>query len=411
MSLYKTVKQCRICNSKNLVKYLDLGKTPLANSLIDTKNKSKKELKFPLRVLYCKDCSLSQLSIVVNPKVLFSQYVYRSSISKTFEKHCKEMAEKLVRMIKNYKNDLVVDIASNDGCLLRQFKDKGFRVVGVEPARNIANIANSNGIETLCTFWNHDVSKKIMEKYGQVKVITATNVLAHVDDLNEFLKAGNSLLEKDGLFVVEVPYLYDLLMKNEFDTVYHEHLSYFLVKSLKKLYEANGLNIFRIEEYPIHGGSLRIYASKNTLKIDKSVNDLLEFENNEKLYDAKTYKSFENKVKNIKKDLVNLLKKLKKNQKKIVAYGASAKGNTLLNYCGIDKNLISFVVDDTPEKQNKFAPGSKIPIKSSDYLDTEKPDYIVLLAWNFAKELMSKTKEHKLRGGKYIIPIPKVIII
>ena len=407
--IYKKVKKCRICNSKNLVKYLDLGKTPLANSFVEFGDKNKKEKKFPLEVLFCKNCCLSQLSIVVNPKMLFSKYVYRSSISKTFQKHCMHMAKKIAKTIRPNEKYIVVDIASNDGCLLQPFKNLGFKTLGVEPAKNLVEIANSNGIETICDFWSLKTADKILKKYGKAKVITATNILAHVDNLNDFLKGVKILLDKEGLFIVEVPYLYDLLTKNEFDTIYHEHLSYFLIRPLTILYNNNGLKIINIEKYPIHGGSLRIYATKNNSKENKSVRYFLDFENKKKLYNIKTYLNFDKNVKKIKKEFLNLLKKLK--NKKIAAYGASAKGNTLLNYCKIDKNLIQFMVDDTPFKQNKLAPGSRIPIKTPSYLEKVKPDYIVLLAWNFAKELMQKTKPHKNRGGRYIIPIPKVRIV
>lgn len=409
--IYKRIKRCRICNSKNIVKYLDLGKMPLANSLIEQKNINKKEMEFPLEALYCKDCSLSQLSIVVNPKILFSKYVYRSSISKTFQEHCAQMAEKIREMIKPSQSELAVDIASNDGCLLQQLKKKEFKVLGVEPAKNLAEVANSNGIETLCSFWNRENAIKILNKYGEAKVITATNVLAHVDDLNAFLEAVKILLSKDGQFIVEVPYLHDLLIKNEFDTIYHEHLSYFLVKPLKKLYENRGLNIIGIEQYPIHGGSLRIYASKNNSEENKRIRDFIKLEQREKLYDVKTYLNFYERVKKVRKDFLNLLINLKNENKKIAAYGASAKGNTLLNYCKINQNLIRFIVDDTPIKQDKLAPGSRIPIKDASYLERNKPDYIVLLAWNFAKELIQKTERHRKRGGKYIIPIPSVRIV
>ncbi len=411
MQIYKKIKKCRICSSSNLVKYLDLGETPLANSFIELKDKNKKEKKFQLEVLYCKDCSLSQLSIVVNPKTLFSKYIYSSSVSKTFQQHCREMAEQVYRLMDNTKNKLVVDIASNDGCLLQQFKKKGFKTIGVEPAKNIAKLANSSGIKTICSFWNAKTAREILNKYGKAKIITATNVFAHVDSLNGFLDAVNILLDKRGLFIVEVPYLYDLLTKNEFDTIYHEHLSYFLVKPLKKLYENNGLHIISIKKYPIHGGSLRIYASKNKLKEDKSVDYFLKLEDKKGLYSIKAYINFNKNVKKIKKDFLDLLKTLKNKNKKVAAYGASAKGNTLLNYCRINNNLISFIVDDTLQKQNKLAPGSRILIKKPNYLENAKPDYIVLLAWNFANELMQKTNNHKARNGKYIIPIPRVRIV
>jgi len=405
--VYRKLTRCRICNSEDLIKYLDLGATPLANSLLDEKNLDKKESRFPLEVLYCNNCSLSQLSIVVDPKVLFSEYVYRSSISKTFESHCRQMAETVSNMMDG-KGNLIVDIASNDGCLLQQFKDCGFRTLGIEPAENLVKIAQAIGIETEGLFWDMDAAEKILKKYGKAKVITATNVLAHVDDLGEFLKAVNVLLDENGLFIVEVPYLHDLLAKNEFDTIYHEHLSYFLVKPLQTLYRKNGLAINKIEKFQIHGGSIRIYASNDSSKSDKSIDEFLSMEKNSGLYSIEAYKSFDNKVKNIKEDLIKLLKELKSQNKKVAAYGASAKGNTLLNYCNANKDLIKFIVEDTPEKQNKFAPGSRIPIKDASYLEKENPDFLVMLAWNFAKEIMQKTEGFRKRGGKYIIPIPEV---
>src|SRR3989338_6027440 len=265
---YKKIKRCRVCGSKDLVKYLDLGKNPLANSVVNPKDMGKSEPKFLLGVLYCNNCSLSQLSVVVDPKILFSRYVYRSSISKTFQAHCAEMADNVISLLGSRKKELVVDIASNDGCLLEQFKKKGFMVIGVEPAENIAKIANSKGIETLCKFWDDGAAKTILEKYGKAKVITATNVFAHVDDLNSFLRAVSILLDKNGLFIIEVPYLYDLLAKNEFDTIYHEHLSFFLVKPLGILLDRNKLRIFKVEKHSIHGGSLRILASKEGFRED-----------------------------------------------------------------------------------------------------------------------------------------------
>ncbi len=409
--IYRNVKKCRICSAKNMVKYLDLGKMPLTNLLVEPKNKNKPELKFPLDILYCKNCSLSQLSIVVNPEILFSKYVYRSSIPKTFQDHCAQIADKASEIVNPGRNKLVIDIASNDGCLLYQFKNKGFEVIGVEPAENIAKIANANGLKTICSFWDIETSNKILQRYGKARIITATNVLAHVDDLNTFLKAVGILLDEDGIFIVEVPYLYDILSKSEFDTVYHEHLSYFLVSPLKKLYDNNKLKIFRIEKYPIHGGSIRIYSSKKFFEEDDSVKEFLKFELDKKLYEIKTYKSFEIKVKKVKNELIKLLIELKRKNKKIAAYGASAKGNTLLNYCCIDSKLVDFIADDTPEKQGKLAPGSKIRIVDSSYLNKEKPDYILLLAWNFSEEIMRKTNDIYRRKVKYIIPIPSVKIV
>lgn len=413
-ALYKRLVKCRICCSKDLVKYLDLGKMPLANRLIRPGNINKKEENFPLEVLYCKNCSLSQLSVSVSPKVLFSYYPYRSSISNVFRKHCAGMSNKIRSILKTKRNELIVDIASNDGCLLQEFRKKNFRTLGIEPAKNLAKIAEEDGIETVNSFWNEETAKKILSNHGKAQAIIATNVLAHVDNLSEFIGAVGILLSDDGLFVVEVPYLHDLIAKNEFDTIYHEHLSYFLVKPLQKLYNDHNLGIVNIEKYPIHGGTIRIYASKNTLdkqKPSKSASEFLNFEKKEKMYSLETYHKLENRVKKTKKNLLKTLRNLKGKGKKIAAYGASAKGNTLLNYCGIDNRLISFIVDDTPEKQNHLAPGSRIKIVDQSYLEKYKPDYLLLLAWNFAKEIMEKTNKSYKKRIRYIIPVPNVKIL
>ena len=412
--VYKSLKECRICGSKNLYKYLDLGKTPLANHLIELKNADKKEDAFPLEVLYCKNCSLSQLSIVVEPEILFSYYPYRSSVSKSFREHCAEMAAKAAEIIEMNENGLAVDIASNDGCLLQEFKKRNFKTIGVEPAKNLAKIAESNGIETINRFWDSEAAKSISAKYGKAKIIAATNVFAHVDDLNEFMEGVKILLDNSGFFIVEVPYFHDLMANNEFDTIYHEHLSYFLVKPLQQLYKKHNFAIAGIEKYPIHGGTIRVYASKSpkaSLSTGRSANEFLDFERKEKMYMIETYQKLESNAKKIKKKLVETLIKLNKDNKKIAAYGASAKGNTLLNYCGIGSSIVEFIVDDTPEKQNHLAPGSRIKIVDSGFIEKEKPDYLLLLAWNFAKEIMKKTENFRNNGGKYIIPIPDVRII
>lgn len=410
---YRKVESCRVCKSHGLELYLDLGEIPLVNSLIEANDIEKKEPMFPLEVVYCGNCSLSQLSVVVDPKVMFSNYVYRSSISKTLQQHFSEMAKKMLDIFNSDSEILVVDIASNDGCLLRQFKMNGFNnVIGIEPAKNLADIANASEIKTINSFWAVDVAEEIKSKHGKAKVITATNVFAHVDNLHSFLEGIVILLDEDGLFIVEVPYLSDLIEKNEFDTIYHEHLSYFLLKPIKMLFEGFSLKVVGIDKHPIHGGTIRIYASKMDIKVNahKSLGQFLEFEKDKGLYNIKTYKDLSKKVGKVKEGLLLILNRLKRENKKVAAYGASAKGNVLLNYCGINSSLIKFIVDDTPEKQNKLAPGSRIPIKDASILEREKPDYLVLLAWNFAEELMNKTKSHQERGGKYIIPIPEVKI-
>jgi SAM-dependent methyltransferase len=387
---------------------------PLANFLVNPK-KDVQENFFPLEVFYCKNCSLSQLSIVVNPEILFSYYTYRSSISKTFQEHCFKMSSEFLNFFSNPEETLVLDIASNDGCLLKQFKKIGFRVVGVEPAKNLAKIAENDGIPTIADFWSEKTVKELINGFGKPKIITATNVLAHVDNLNQFIKNVFNALDDDGIFIVEVPYMLNLVKKNEFDTVYHEHLSYFLVKPLLKAFELNGLKVFNIKEFPIHGGTIRVFSTKksnNNISVNKkAINYFLELEEKNKLYDINTYKEFGLKLLELKIEFLSLLLKLKKENKKIAGFGASAKGNTLLNYCGVGSDLIEFIVDETPEKQNMLYSGNRIPIYDFKALEEKKPDFLVILAWNFAREIMLKTKNHALRGGKYIIPIPRVRIV
>ncbi len=411
--MFKQLSECRVCGSKQLEKYLDLGETPLANSLVRPETKGKKELYFPLEVLFCKKCCLSQLSVVVDPKVLFWGYVYRSSISKTFQQHCREMAVEIKKRLSGRQGLSVLDIASNDGCLLKEFKGEGYNVVGVEPATNLAEIARAQGIPTIDEFWSEKAAKKIFKGFGKVDVITATNVFGHVHGLHAFVKAVRGVLKDNGMVVVEVPTVANIVGKNQFDTIYHEHLSYFLLKPLAELFSRNGMEVVDVQEFAIHGGTLRLFAAKkdsmhsNTLAVKK----ILEREQAQGLYSIETYHLLRKNVEKIKLGLLSLLEKIKAEKKHVAAYGASAKGSTLLNYCGIGNNFIDFIIDDTPEKQNCWSPGNHIPIYPSSRLEEEKPDYLLLLAWNFAKELISKTPLHRARKGKYIIPIPEVRVI
>lgn len=406
------IEQCRICKSKDLVKYLNFGKLPLANSSLASLDDE--EFFFPLEVMFCRNCFLSQLSIVVDPKLMFSYYTYRSSISKTFQRHCAE----LVDDVSSYFGDggkFAIDIASNDGCLLKQFKAKDFKVLGVEPADNIADIAIEEGIPTMKEFWSKDVAEGVVETHGKADIVVGTNVFAHVNDLDEFIEAVNNVLKDDGVFVIEVPYMANLISKTEFDTIYHEHLSFFLLKPLEVLFKRHAMRIANVKEFPIHGGTIRVSVIKDVNKKipinEKTINTFLDLEESNRLHDLNTYLEFVNKLHIVKKDLLALLNKLKKENKKVAAYAASAKGNTLFNYCGINKDLVEFIIDETPEKENKFFAGNHIPIYGPEELEKRKPDYLVILAWNFAKEIINKTEAHRKREGKYIIPIPNVMVI
>ncbi len=420
---YKKVKSCRVCQSYRLRPYLDLGSVPLCNAL--QKSEYQQVEKYPIEVLFCEDCYLSQLSIVVNPEVLYKDYVYHSSVSQTFKDHCREMAKTLKSMWvpsplpEGWKQALesspgqtptVLDIACNDGALLEEFRGEGFVVLGNEPAHNLANICQEKLIPVLPGFWSERLADSFYSDGNRRHFITATNVLAHVDDVRDFVRGVHRFLLDDGVFVVEVPYMGNLLEKTEFDTIYHEHLSYFLLKPLVKLFSDNGLNLFRVERFPIHGGTIRIYGAKYR-PVESSVTDMLEEEATTGLYAFSTYVKFSERVQMIRERFKTMMEIFFYDNKKVMGYGASAKGISLLNYCGVDNRFIAAIVDDTPDKQGKLTPGSNIPIVSHPFFDAMQPDVIVLLAWNFADELMRKTPWHKKRGGFYLIPIPDVRVV
>ncbi len=398
-SEYKILKECRACGSNDLISYLNLGDMPLVNRVLEKKHIESEE-KYPLDVLFCNDCNLSQLSIVVNPSILFRDYNYRSSISDSFRSHCADLSQNLNRDLLN-KGDLIVDIASNDGCLLRPFKEKGNNILGVDPAINLAVIANKSGIKTIPEFWNPKLAKEILKEYGPAKAITAFNVFAHVDDVHSFLEGANTLLAKDGYLIIEAPHLYNLVEKNEFDTVYHEHLSYFLAKPIERMVRQHRFRLAKIEKQDIHGGTLRYYIEKKERNTsDGSVKKIIEEEEKAGLYHVGSYLGLKRQFEGLKNSLSTILTELKSFDKKISAFGASAKGNILLNSCRINNKTIDYIFDDTPEKQGKLYPGVHIPIISRATLLDKMPDYLLLLSWNFSEEMISKTKDYQKKGGK-----------
>lgn len=403
---------CRVCKKRNLTKVLDFGPTPLANAFLTIKDKEKQEYFYPLEVYFCNNCSFLQLGHVVNPKILFSDYIYVSSTSLIFVNHFVDFANYAYKKFSLDKNSLVLDIGSNDGILLKPFKKLGVKVLGIEPARKIAKLANNNNVPTIADFFTLNLSKKIVKKYKKAKIITATNVFAHIDNLDEILKAVNVVLEKDGVFVVEVPYIIDFIKNNYFDLVYHEHLSYWSVKTLDKLVLSHNLKIIDVEKISVHGGSIRAYIAQKSSKHMPSanVNLFLTKEKTNKIYKLKTYKDFAVKIEKNKIELLELLSKLKRNGANIAGYGAPAKGNTLLNYFSIGTNILDFIVDDSSWKQGMYTPGKRIPVKSAKYLYTKKIDYLLILAWNFSDSIMKNNLEFKKSGGKFIIPVPKPVI-
>lgn len=405
-------KSCRICEGLDFIKILDLGEMPLANSFIKMEDLGKPAKKFPLVVYFCKNCGLLQLLDVVNPEMLFRHYYYLTSVSKPLTDHFAELGKNLADRFIKSKNDLVVEIGGNDAVLLDSIKNK-CRVLNIEPARNIAKISKEKGVDTIEEFFSADLAKEIFRKHGSAKIITANNVIAHIDNLKDVFEGVRILIGDKGAFVFEVHWvgnLMGLIDIGGFDQIYHEHLCYFSLLSLERLVSKFDLKIFDAQLISVHGKSLRVYVGKN-YEVLESVNAILEKEKSLGLDGMEVYVNFAKSVEKNKSELRELLIKLKKESKKIVGYGAAAKGNTLLNYFQIDNKILDFIVDDTPFKQGLYTPGVHIPIFSPDRLKKWRPDYLLLLAWNYAEAILKKEQKLRNEGIKFIIPVPEVKII
>ncbi|MBX9689603.1 MAG: class I SAM-dependent methyltransferase [Candidatus Obscuribacterales bacterium] len=407
----RTETSCRICAGKNLKAVLSLGSTPLANSLLKDLKDADKEQRFPLELVYCKDCSLVQITETVDPEILFSNYLYCSSFADTTLKSAEELVGKLIekRGLKD-KAALAAEIASNDGYLLQYYRNAGIDVLGIEPAQNIAAMAEAKGIKTLCRFFSSKVAEELAAEGTRADIIHANNVLAHVADLNGLVEGIHTFLKDDGLAVIEAPYLKPMLDHTEFDTIYHEHLCYFSLTALNKLFSSKQLYINEVEQLKIHGGSLRLFIEKLENR-QPSYTQLLQQEAADGIFENSYYESFANKVEDLKANLLKLLAELKAEKKRIAVYGASAKGSTLLNYFGIGKDLVEYVVDRSTVKQGLYTAGTHLPIFAPEKLLTDKPDYVVLLTWNFADEILEQQSAYRQAGGKFIIPIPSLQVL
>jgi len=412
MSNSKSQTHCRVCESTSLFTYLDLGSTPLANSYLKKEELSSPEFREELAIQVCTRCGLSQLTKVVHPDLMFKNYLYVSSTTETFRNHCAEMAATLSKRAECKSGDVVLDIASNDGCLLSKFKEIGMRVVGVDPAVNLAREANANGIKTLNTYWAPSVAAEIKSTIGKPKVITATNVFAHVDNVHEFIKAVDLCMEEKGIFVIEFPYVLDFIEKNEFDTAYHEHLSYFGITPIVHLMNMHNLQVFDIEYFKdLHGGTTRIYvSSKNDYPVNSCVKKYLDREAQFHITEQDPYRAFAERVMRNKERLLVLLDAERRKGKIIWAYGASAKGNTLINFFGISSDQIPFVIDDNPKKWHYYTPGSRMRITGIEELATVHVDTLLLLAWNFQEEIIRRCKAVGYKG-LYILPCPEPKIV
>jgi SAM-dependent methyltransferase len=410
--------RCRSCEAEGLLSVLSLGSTPLANALLTAEQLDAPEPDYPLELVCCPGCALVQITTTVPPEKLFREYFYLSSFSDTMLRHAEEIASRLIVERNLDASSLVVEIASNDGYLLQFYKRAGILVLGVEPATNIARVAEQErGIPTLCEFFGDALAERLRAEGRRADVIHATNVLAHVADLNGFVRGVSRLLKDTGVAVVEVPYVREMIDRCEFDTIYHEHLCYFSLTALDRLFRGHGLVITNVERLAIHGGTLRVFAARliSSDQVEEqrgaTVQSVLEEEAALGVGDASFYLGFGAQVARLREELLSLLGELKSQGKRIAVYGASAKGSTLLNYFGIGREMLDFVVDRSTVKQGYYTPGAHLLIRPTEALLEEMPDYVLLLTWNFAEEILAQQAEYRRRGGRFIIPIPEVRVV
>ena len=407
------VKECRVCKKSDFTKILDLGFHPPVDDFLTKERLDNPEIYYPLELYICNNCSLVQLGYVVPPEILYqNDYPYESSTTKTGVTHFHAFAKEAYQRFGLKENDLVIDIGSNVGVLLEGFKIMGAKVLGIDPAENICKIARERGIDTINDFISESAAQKIESQYGKAKIVTGTNVVAHIDDHHALVRSLDTLLDKDGVFIFEAPYLVDLIEKFEYDTIYHEHLAYLSLKPMQILFEQFGMEIFDMKKVSIHGGTVRYFiARKGQQPICESIAQFQKLEEESKIYDIATLNEFAKNVEKNRQELRWLLEDLKHQGKTIAGLSAPAKGMTLLNYCKIGTETLDFLTEKSRLKIGKFSPGGHIPVLSDNDLIEKRPDYALLLAWNFAEEIMKNLQEYKDKGGKFIIPIPRPHVV
>jgi SAM-dependent methyltransferase len=406
-----TEQSCRSCGSPGLETFLDLGKTPLADRLVIKADRNQPELTFPLSVAFCKACSLVQITETVNPEILFADaYPYYSSFSPALLQHSRQNVLDLIEGRQLGPQSFVVELASNDGYLLKNYVEAGIPVLGIDPAAGPAAAAEKVGVPTRCAFFTRDLAQRLRDEGVRADVVHANNVLAHVADTNGFVAALALILKPDGVGVIEAPYVWDLTEHCEFDSIYHEHLCYFSVTALDKLFRRHGLFLNEIKHLSIHGGSLRLFVELLE-RVGESVRGQLAFEKARGIDSIDYFCGFSSKVDTLRRELLALLRELKSNGASIAAYGAAAKGATLINTVGIGPDIIDFVVDRNIYKHGKYMPGQGLPIKPVEALVELRPDYVLLLAWNFADEILAQQANYRALGGKFIVPVAKPRIV
>jgi len=406
------MSNCIVCQQPGIKEFLDLGETTLANKFIKKEEIGYSEPMFPLTVGFCENCGHVQLMEIVPPPAMFDHYLYISSLSETLKNHLHDLATKVVERCSLTSDDLAVDIGSNDGTLLSGFLKHGVKVLGVDPAANLAELAREKGVETFTGYFGEETATKLKAEYGPASVLTSTNSFPHIPDLNDFVKGIAIMLSDSGAMFIEAHYLRDLLEQNAFDTIYHEHCSYWGLTAAQHLFNRHGLEVVNVERMPLHHGQLRMTIQRQgTSTPTAAVMQMLADEKEIGMDKLSTYEAFAKEALKLKEELNATIQKAKAEGKRVVGYGAPAKGNTLLTFLGIGPEHLDYIADRSPLKQGRYTPGTHIPVVPAEKILEDQPDYVLLLAWNFAEEIMGQQSEYRERGGKFIIPVPKVQVV
>ncbi len=410
----KDHKSCRFCSAPLTHSFCNLGKTPLSNAYLTKEQLDKQEPIFDLHAYVCDKCLLVQLEEVEKPEAIFSDYAYFSSYSSSWLQHAREYVEMMCSRFQLSSQHQVIEIASNDGYLLQYFKEHQIPILGIEPARNVADVAINKGIPTLVKFFGTQTAHELAAQNRQADVLLGNNVFAHVPNLNDFVAGFRIILKKEGVITLEFPHLLQLMQLNQFDTIYHEHFSYFSLYTVEKIFAAHGLALFDVEELSTHGGSLRVFVQHAAYKRPINTTRIEALRQKERLaglHELSTYLNFQRKIDNLREEIRAFFFKAQSEGKTIAGYGAPAKGNTLLNFCGIDPSLLTFTVDISPHKQNRFLPGTHIPIHAPAKIYDTKPDYLFILPWNLEKEIREQMQGIQEWGGRFVIPIPHLQLV
>lgn len=405
---------CRQCSTPLRQSFCDLGMSPLANSYLTAADLNRREVFYPLHAYVCLNCFLVQLAEFESPEAIFGDYLYFSSYSQSWLDHARAYAEDMIDRFRLDGNNQVIEIASNDGYLLQYFNDAGIPSLGIEPAKNVAAAARERGIKTKVAFFGTSLAKELANEEIRADLLIGNNVLAHVPDLNDFVEGLSIVLAADGLITLEFPHLLELIEFNQFDTIYHEHFSYFSLMTVTRLFAVHGLRVFDVEQLSTHGGSLRIYACHADYAghpTTRRVSELIQIEHASGLDRLEGYVAYPERVKRVKRALVTFLIDVHDRGRSAVGYGAPAKGNTLLNYCGIGTDLLRYTVDRSPHKQGRFLPGTHLPIFAPDHVRETRPDYLVVLPWNLRDEIIEEMSYIREWGGKFVIPIPELAVV